>query len=81
MKFAIPLLATLAVVAASPVANTLDIRDQSEGDTQVPITVDGKCDDGWSVFQDNGNSLCCPPGQICDGRYYTVALATEQMEC
>ncbi|BEJ16098.1 hypothetical protein CspHIS471_0507030 [Cutaneotrichosporon sp. HIS471] len=72
MKVAFPLLATLALVAASPTRldqKRADIStgfDQNGDNVSVPIAVDGKCDDGWTLFNLNGKDLCCPPGNQCD---------------
>jgi hypothetical protein len=63
MKVAFPILATLALVAASPLR--LDERD-GDKDLRVSAAVDGKCGDGETVFQDDGKALCCPAGSVCD---------------
>ncbi|BEI85338.1 hypothetical protein CcaverHIS002_0507390 [Cutaneotrichosporon cavernicola] len=71
MKIAFPLLATLALVTASPtrLEQRADIStgfDQDGDNVNVPIAVDGKCDDGWTLFHANDKDLCCPPGKQCD---------------
>lgn len=74
MKVALPLLATLALVAAGPTrlsekrADDISTGFDQDGDNvSIPIAVDGKCNDGWTVFQADGKDLCCPPGKECDG--------------
>ncbi|CAK9780927.1 hypothetical protein CC85DRAFT_311790 [Cutaneotrichosporon oleaginosum] len=63
MKIALPLIATLALVAANPVR----LNERDDNDTlSVAVAVDGKCPDGGSVFQANGKDLCCPAGNVCD---------------
>lgn len=91
MKFAIPVIATLALVAANPV------RRQDSGvpglvfkgdKAELPsccefhkragnvLTPASGCDDGWDCFHSNGQDLCCPPGMECDGESSAVCDIT-----
>ncbi|GMK55387.1 hypothetical protein CspeluHIS016_0204430 [Cutaneotrichosporon spelunceum] len=73
MKVAITLLATLALLAASPMRlnqkrNLINMEARENDNVfRIPLAVSGQCDDGWTAFKAEGKGLCCSPSTICDG--------------